>query len=82
MKIVYLLAAAGITIAILIIAFQNIAVTTQFWMFFKAENIPMTLPIMFLTVFGMVAGSLYTLFIQSVWSKKVELEREENEGEF
>lgn len=82
MKIGSLISAVAITMAILIVAFQNISVTTQFWMFFQAESVPMTLPIMFLAAAGMVAGALYTIFIQSVLAKRTEIEQEENEGDF
>lgn len=82
MKFGYLIFAVVLTVAILIVAFQNIAVTTRFWLFFQAESIRLTLPIMFLSALGMIAGAFYTLFIQSVLAKRAELEREESEGDF
>ena len=82
MKISYLIGAVAVTIVILIIAFQNIAINTSFWMFFDVKNLPMTIPILFLSVFGVIAGALYTLFLQSVIAKKREDDREESEGDF
>lgn len=82
MKISYLISAVIITIVILIIAFQNISIRTSFWMFFDVKNLPMTIPILFLSVFGMISGTLYTLFLQSVIAKKKEDDREESEGDF
>lgn len=82
MKIGYLVGAVSMTVLILIIGFQNITANTPFWMFFEAKSMPMTFPILFLSVFGMIAGSLYTLFIQSVIKKKSDETQESNEGDF
>lgn len=82
MKVGYLIGAVFMTVIILIISFQNFASNASFYMFFNIQNMPMTLPILILSVLGMVAGSLYTLFLQSAVAEKKEEQHEENEGEF
>jgi len=82
MKVGYLLGAVAITVMIVIIAFQNITTSSSFVMFFNIDNTPMTMPIIFLTVMGMISGSLYTLFVQSALNQKSEERREEQEGNF
>lgn len=82
MKVNYLIAAVAITVILLIIAFQNIRTNASFVMFFSFKNMSMTFPVLFITVFGMAAGSLYTLAIQSMLNKKKEEIREEEESEF
>ena len=82
MKIGYLIGAVAITVVLLIVAFQNIQTNASFVMFFSFKSMPMTFPVLVLTVFGMIAGSLYTLAIQSMLDKKQEEIREEEDSEF
>ncbi|MBU1089625.1 hypothetical protein KKF38_02425 [Patescibacteria group bacterium] len=82
MKIRYLVGAMAITLVLLIIAFQNIQTNASFVMFFSFKSMPMTFPVLVLTVFGMAAGSLYTLAIQSILNKKEKEIREEEGSEF
>jgi uncharacterized integral membrane protein len=79
MKNLTLIGAVGITVIILIIAFQNFASQAAVYMFFNLKSTPLTLPLLFMSILGMVAGSLYTIFIQSATKKE---EKEENGEEF
>ena len=82
MKISYLIGAVTFTVLILIIAFQNITVRSSFVLFFSIENTSMTLPILFLSVVGMIAGALYTLFLKSIISEKEDQREENSDVEF
>ena len=48
----------------------------------QTKNISLTLLILLLAVFGIIAGSLYTISIQSMLSKKIEEEKTIKEEEF
>ncbi|MFH0776602.1 MAG: hypothetical protein V1936_03260 [Patescibacteria group bacterium] len=78
----YLITALVITVVLLIIAFQNIQTSASFVMFFSFKSMPMTLPVMFISVLGIAAGALYTLAIQSAINKKQEELRDEANNEF
>ena len=82
MKLGYLISALVISVVLLIIAFQNISTSSSFWMFLESKNMPMTFPVLVLSALGMVAGSLYTLAIQSALHKKEEERHEEETSEF
>lgn len=76
-KMHYLISAVAITVLILIIAFQNITTTASFVMLFSFKSIVLFFPIFFIAVLGIAAGSLYTLFIQSLLEKKDDSDIEE-----
>ncbi len=82
MKTGYLITAVVLTVILLIVAFQNIQTSASFVMFFSFKNMPMTFPVLFLSVLGMAAGSFYTLAVQSMLDKKQEEIQEEENSEF
>ncbi len=72
MKNIALIVAVAITVVILIIAFQNIRTMAPFVMFFNFESTPLTLPILFMSILGMISGALYTIFLRSAVKKSTE----------
>ena len=82
MKTGYLIMAVVITVLLLIIAFQNIQTNASFIMFFSFKNMPMTFPVLVLSILGMTAGSFYTLAILSAVGKRKEEIHEEESSEF
>ena len=81
-KNIYLVMAIVLSVLLLIIAFQNISIKSQFWMFFNSKSMPMAFPVFVISLVGMVVGSLFTLFVQSVLSEKEEITREEEDTTF
>jgi uncharacterized integral membrane protein len=82
MKTGYLISAVTITVLLLIIAFQNIQNSTSVEMLFSMRSVSLGFPILIIVVLGMAAGSLYTIAIQSILSKKQSEIREDEESEF
>lgn len=81
-KTKYLIGAVTTTVLIIIIAFQNISMSAQFWVLFQAKNASLLILIFMVAVLGMIAGALYTIFIQSMVQKKQQLDHDETESEF
>jgi len=67
---------------LLIIAFQNVTTKSQFWMFFDSKNMSMAFPVIVISVVGMIIGSLFTLFFQSLLSEKDEIVQKEENSTF
>ncbi len=82
MKNLALIVAVSITVIILIIAFQNIRTISPFVMFFSFDSTPLTLPILFVSILGMVAGSLYTVFLRSAVKKSAEEDEDSSDDQF
>jgi uncharacterized membrane protein YdfJ with MMPL/SSD domain len=78
----YLIAAIILTVVIIIILFQNLGAKASYSILFNSMNLSVAFLILVITVFGMAAGALYTIFIQSAFQEKIEEQKEEEETGF
>jgi uncharacterized integral membrane protein len=81
-KTKYLIGAVAVTVLIIIIAFQNISSSAQFWILFQAKNASLLILIFLVAALGMLAGVMYTIFIQSMLDKKQALDHDEADSDF
>lgn len=66
MKIAALFGALILTVVLLIVAFQNIAVSASVYIFFGSLSMPLTVPILITAFVAGFTGALYTIFVQAV----------------
>jgi len=78
----FLVFALILSVVLLIIAFQNVTTKSQFWMFFESKSMPMAFPVLVISVVGMITGSLFTLYLQSLVGEKKEIIRKEDDLTF
>jgi uncharacterized integral membrane protein len=75
-NITSLITAVGITVVILIVAFQNIRTFASFIFFFGFQNKSLTLPILLIAILGMIAGALYANFLHGAVKNAAEQDDE------
>ena len=78
----YLIAAIILTVIIIIILFQNLGARASYSILFNSMNLSLGFLILVVTVFAMIAGALYTIFVGNAMREKLEEQKEEDETGF
>lgn len=78
----YLIAAIILTVIIIIILFQNLGARASYSILFNSMNLSLSFLILVVTVFSMIAGALYAIFVGNAMREKLEERKEEEETGF